>query len=151
MDINQKWREHNFEEGNKIYSFYVLSVNLICFFMSFILMALVICRYVNKSMSKRKSFNEVLAIMQSGEAHINFYKKFDPEALKKHQEDMKKHKEETEEKRGLLKAHALENEDIEESFEQESIVSFYYEDEEGHVQKKMVKRKDLNKDDSDLD
>jgi len=82
-------------------------------------------------MSKKVSYHEVLGIMKSGEAHINLYKKHDPEGHRIH---MELH----EEAHGLLHAHECEAADDEQ--DQESLVSFYYEDEEGCVQKKMVKR-----------
>lgn len=57
-------------------------------------------RYLNHSMRKSKSFNEVLGIMQSGATHVNLYRTFklDPQALEK-QLEMR------EEARGLLRAH----------------------------------------------
>jgi hypothetical protein len=49
-----------------------------------------------------------------------------------------------------LHAHEVEAAEIQIEDDQ-SLISFYYEDEDGNVQKKMVRKEDLNKSDSDMD
>ena len=55
-----------------------------------------------------------------------------------------------EEAHSLLHAHEQEAAEVQIEDDQ-SLISFYYEDEEGNVQKKMVRKDDLNKSDSDMD
>ena len=110
---------------------------------------------------KKIPFREVLGIMHSGVSHVNMYKKHDLEKLAREKE-MKKNKNlEPEEKRGLLQANEDANEsalraELERDEDGDSVVSYFYEDEQGNVQKKKIKKSlarkgDDNNSSSDLD
>ena len=76
-------------------------------------------------MSVKVKYNEVLRVMQSGESHINLYKSHvHSHAVNEEcsEDDGHDHGE----KHGLLHAHEMEQEENEDD---QSEVSFYYEDE----------------------
>ena len=78
-------------------------------------------------MSVKVKYNEVLRVMQSGESHINLYKSHvhSHGANEECSED-DGHEHDHGEKHGLLHAHEMEQEENEDD---QSVVSFYYEDE----------------------
>ena len=88
--------------------------------------------------------------MRSGDSHYNLYREHGKHC--KHEHDT--HLEHAEEMHNLLHAHDHEQEELQAELDEEdqvSMVSFYFEDAEGNVQKKMVKRKALEQADSELD
>lgn len=142
LKIEDLWKKHWEQDEKELYIFWYFAANTLSFFLSFFFFVIVICRYIKKGMSVRKSFKEVMSIMKSGDPYINLYKKHDLDGGRKRQ------KIKDEEKKSLLDAHQEEQDD------EGSEVSYYYEDENGHVKKKMVKRKHLDKErpeHSDLD
>ena len=144
LDTIDLWKSHNEEYDNSSdYTFLFFAINTLSFFIAFGLSLIILFRHLNHTMKKQVSFNEVLGIMRSGDSHYNLYSEHGAHC--KHEHDT--HLEHAEEMHNLLHAHDHEQEELQAELDeedQESMVSFYYEDAEGNVQKKMVKRKVLD-------
>jgi ABC-type Zn2+ transport system substrate-binding protein/surface adhesin len=97
--------DHNNENRPALNLFYYTSINILSFFISFLMSLVVGIRYLNTSMKVKVEMKEVLRVIRSGEAHINLYKKHEHTADCDHTHDHD-HDHEHEE-HGLLHAHEL--------------------------------------------